>query len=151
MNPGVNVVVHSQPSCKINLLSLDVDDSTDDPTIDANGPNGNDNDNGRGDCGIWTGGGCETSVIIGPDGIGRAKFGVFHLPGSNFVVVADRDVEKLRAVTTSGTKDYRRPDGKDVPANTRTPMLTVWRRLHIEEDAMGPVAGNHASGRISIS
>jgi hypothetical protein len=144
---GVNVVVHGEPNCKINLLSLDVDDSTNDPTIDANGLDGNDNANGQGDCGIWAGGGCETSVTIGPDGTGRSQFRVTNVPGANFVIVADQDVEKLRAVTTSGTK-VTAADGKDVPANARTPMLTVWRRLHIERDAMGPVVGNHASGKI---
>src|SRR5262249_3969096 len=144
---SVNVVVHSQPNCKINLLSLDVDDPSADSTIDTNGDNGDDNDQGQGDCGVWPNGGCEASVTTGADGTGRAAFRVTDLPGANFVIVTDKDVNKLRAVTTSGTK-ITGGDGKPWPTNAQTPMLTVWRHLHIERDAMGPVVGNHVSGKV---
>ncbi len=146
----VNVVVRSQPNCKINLMSFDVDDVSDDPVIDTNGPDPGDNDtiNAGADYGAWTVfPGREAEVSIGANGAGRTEFRVSDQPGANFVIVADRDVSKLRTITISGSS-IKWSDGKDVLDSARTPMLTVWRRLHIERDAMEPVVENHIAGRI---
>ncbi|MDQ3847535.1 MAG: hypothetical protein M3261_01100, partial [Thermoproteota archaeon] len=74
---------------------------------------------------------------------------VSRQPGDNFRVAATVNQADLAALTTNfvagDTNDNYVPAGNDQVESFRgklTEMLTVWRRLHVEVDTMGPVTGN---------
>jgi hypothetical protein len=81
--------------------------------------------------------------------VATAEFTVTMNPGDNFMVAASKDSSYLNGVVATG------PGLKDAAGNTlptvkakATPMLTVWRRLHVEVDSMGPVVGNKITGSV---
>jgi len=60
-------------------------------------------------------------------------------PGNNFIVAASGRQEYIDAVTfaANGTTLLRETGGVELPENVRTPKLTVWRTLNVEQDSLG--------------
>jgi len=125
--------------------SFDVDDpSTDrslrvhpDPrnpnaqSIDPNGRSGDDNQGGAGSAGTLSPLQAETNAL----GRARAELTVAtpaH-PGDNYRVAAHERAEPLQRFT-SDTVTLGMEDARNV-----SPMLTVWRRLHLEVDSMAAI------------
>ena len=71
-------------------------------------------------------------------------------PGDNFVVAASDDLAYLNGLTADGL-NLIDTSSKVLPTTkaSRTPMLTVWRKVHIEMDSMGNVTGNSVTGSVS--
>jgi hypothetical protein len=71
-------------------------------------------------------------------------------PGDNFVAAATTNSTQLSAVnvTAQGLQDGA---GNPLPDGviSITPMLTVWRNLHIQADTMGAVVGDYVTGNIT--
>jgi hypothetical protein len=140
------------PFLQVDFRVFDPDDPNTNATIDPNGPAGNDNLPDltfRPLKGTLSGGGART------DSLGRAsvRLTVGWQPGNNYVVAATTDSFyanglRLRASNGSVIEDSA---GLALP-NARaklTPMLTVWRRLHVEVDRMANVAGNTVEGVVA--
>jgi len=138
---------------RVTFKFFDVDDpTTNDPELDPNGSAGGDN---RGSGAILS------NPFADTDEAGQATnyLVVTQQPGDNFRVAAmARAVGGtstfLDGVSVSGTnlvngsvidETYTQASA----AAITTPLLTVWRRLHIERDTMGKVIGNSASGTIT--
>jgi len=146
----VKVALSAEHSKAVYLKAFDVDDpSTDDTTVDRDGPGGIDN-NGTTPSIDPNGGTGFASGLTGPDGVARFTFQVSKQPGDNFRVagaclVSDRDGLTVNGV---GIKDASQ---QPLPTDRAkiTPLLTVWRRLHIEVDSMGPVQGNFVEGTVT--
>ena len=158
------------PNIKVFFEVIDVDDpSANDVSAPNNDPMGivdnehNSTDN-RGD-GARTGPGSSMYYIVRSNSVGQAivtNFRVSMQPGDNYRFVA--------SLNPIGSSDYTaiQDDGSaaGVLNNTLSPparmgvnatgpavlsdMLTVWRRLHIEDDTMGPVAGNTVTGTMTV-
>lgn len=85
------------------------------------------------------------------DVLGRAEveFEVSMQPGNNHKIVASCLTDyfaNLQSRQADGTQArVENTYGWFVPSNNITELLTVWRRLHIELDSMGPVTGNAIS------
>lgn len=125
---------------------FDIDDpSSDKAPLDRNGSAGNDN-HGRPNTGALS----TFVAITNKTGEASVKFSVTTQPGDNFRIAASTELELLDSYDTVGT------DVKPSPAAVlhggavvkTTEMLTVWRKLHIEVDSMGPVVGNEVHGHI---
>lgn len=91
-------------------------------------------------------------VSTDTNGIAEVTMTLSMQPGNNFRAVA--------AATASFFNDVgaRQNDGLNasvtnssgaIPGNQITPMLTVWRKLHVEVDSMGPVVGNLVTGNVT--
>ncbi len=141
------------------VKAFDVDDSTSEefdtidgglPVIDINGKSGNDNladyletpPSGQ----FWTGaawGPDSAQGIVGSDGETRFIFRVGMQPGSNYRVVASViDQTSLTGiqVTTSTASKYLGPElSQTAGAQAASPLLTVWRRLWVENDSMSAI------------
>ena len=145
----------------IFFRSFDLDDPSSagspiDPN-DSGGPTGNDN---RGTPGLGTmsavgatGSSNVVSAVTDINGVAQADLSVSIQPGDNFVVAASADQGYLNAVVVDGLnlKEGASYGSAALPTYRAqiSPMLTVWRRLNIEVDSMGNVAGNQATGRTS--
>jgi hypothetical protein len=146
----VKVTLSAEHSKPVYLKFFDVDDpSSDNLIIDKDGPGGIDNwgttTNISNVSGFST-----ADLTTGPDGIVRQIFHVSKQPGDNFratgtCLMPDRD-----AFTVSGT-GVKDASGQPLPTNVAkiTPLLTVWRRLHIELDTMEAVTGNFVKGTVT--
>ncbi len=141
----------------VYLKSFDVDDPTPREGFDPNGivdPNDSDqtqagSDNligsglvyGYGD--FTPGASASTSVILDSEGRGTATFRVGAQPGNNYRVAAALEQAALDPlqVSNSAAANYVTADDAKVPAfaGVVSPMLTVWRYLHIEQDSMEAV------------
>jgi hypothetical protein len=141
----------------IFFKSFDLDDPSSDATaVDFNGNAANDNRGDRGtpqQTGILsqpnTAGSSSTiSATTDVNGVALIELTVTMQPGDNFMVGASDDQSYLNGLVASGTT--LRDSGGYILAVTdkakATPMLTVWRRLHVEVDSMGNVAGNQVTG-----
>jgi hypothetical protein len=127
---------------EVHFKWWDVDDPSDaggviDPNDLGGVPRGNDNKDETGPepgfSGIsgrfWT-----TATTAVSNGIATASttFTITRQPGDNFRIVACTDWDKLMRVTDAQLENpYNLPGGA-----VMTPMLTVWRRLFVERDAM---------------
>jgi hypothetical protein len=139
---------------RVRFRWFDADDPTsNNPPIDPNGLAGDDN---RG-MGAYL---SSTTAFTDEDGEVSVVLSVSRQPGDNFRVVASAEAP------SSGTNDYlagltfsgqglSNGDTLDTtlawasrPA-VATPLLTVWRRLHIETDTMGMVTGNYVTGTVN--
>lgn len=140
------------PFVEVDFRVFDPDDPSPDRTVDPNGVLGNDNLQDltfRPLAGTLSSGGART------DSSGRAsvRLTVGWQPGNNYVVAATTDPFyanglRLRASNGSVVEDSA---GLALP-NARaklTPMLTVWRRLHVEVDRMANVTGNTVEGVVA--
>lgn len=151
----------------IYFKSFDLDDpSTDDAPVDATGAAGNDNRGGSGTAqqyGILSqvgGSGTTNSASATTDanGVASVDLTVTMQPGDNFTVAASHDQKYLNGLTVAGAtlKDSAGLlVGADTPKAKASPMLTVWRRLHLEVDSMEqmPATGpqrNSVAGRITF-
>ena len=152
----------SYPRSGVTILFqvFDVDDpSSDDPIIDKFGPKGNDN---RGGFGLFN-----TEAVTDADGKASVILRVSTRPGDNYRVVAtckvkpETDVNNYLGDVKIDGINLREKDGSLVQTSSATtkrvgittPMLTTWRRVHIERDSMGivPETGpqkNSVTGKI---
>jgi hypothetical protein len=138
------------PDLPVVFRTFDVDDPSTDMVIDPNGTTGSDNRGTVDDGGVPQEGKLDGASDF-TDGMGVAEqfLTVTMHPGDNFKVAAGCRQANLDAMTVSGT-DLKDRNGAVLPTNqgVSTLMLTVWRRLHMEVDTMGPVSGNTASGTV---
>ena len=131
---------------KVFFRSFDVDEpGTDELPIDTNGTAlGGDN---RSDpkVGVLN----LSEATTDSNGVATVEFTTTMQPGDNFMVAASTDSTYLNGIIANGT-GLRDASGNDLPTvkGKASPMLTVWRRLHIEVDSMGKVVGNQITGTI---
>ncbi len=164
----LEVIVKTSPALfgrKVYVKSFDVDDSTSEdfdldengttPVIDTNGKVGDDNltdylntpKNGQ----FWTGstwGGQRAQGTVDANGETKFIFRVGMQPGSNYRVVASLIDETMYAdVQTSNplAAKYLGPEASQDGGTAASPLLTVWRRLWIENDSMGEI-GTYSGG-----
>jgi hypothetical protein len=153
--------VVGKPNINVYFRNFDVDDPSSDNTIDDTGSNGNDNREGRiigqpypqTAAGILSGLPCPNAsncVMSSTNANGEAivYFTVTKQPGDNFRIAASTDETYLNGVKVAGTE---LADATNIPlSNTgkakQTELLTVWRKLYMEVDSMGEVAGNFVTG-----
>jgi hypothetical protein len=160
----VNVkTIPALPGQTIRLKSFDVDDPSSDTggIIDTNDyfgrPSGNDN---RGT--PKTGQLSQTTLTLDSQGKAFAVLTVPAQPGDNVRVAAVLDTPGAQAhldslqVATEAGDPYVSPDTNAVPdfVGGISPMLTIWRKLHLEFDSMTapPTSGaeaNFVSGTIT--
>jgi len=150
----------------IYFKSFDLDDpSTDAAPVDSNGSAGNDNRGGSGTSqqfGILSpvgGSGTTNSVSAATDanGLASADLMVTMQPGDNFMVAASHDQKYLNGLTVNGIllqDSSGNLVGSGTPKAKTSPMLTVWRRVHVEADSMDivPTTGpqqNYVTGKIT--
>jgi len=134
---------------EVYVKAFDVDDpSTDNTVVDRDGSGGVDNNGTTPSINQTTGIGIGTGVT-GSDGVARFTFQVSKQPGDNFriagaCILGDRDGLTVNGV---GVKDGL---GQALPTDRAkiSPILTVWRRVHIEVDSMGAISGNEVTGVI---
>lgn len=148
------------PNVRVYFRNYDVDDPSIDPIIDPDGNVGNDNrDNVNGSTAgeLSRCAGYENGICYGTtdsNGVATVDFTVTMQPGDNFVLAASTDRSYLAGVTENGT-GLRDSGGNEISMSSararRTQMLSVWRRLHIEVDSMGPADGNFVLGRTAVS
>jgi len=122
----------------VYLKKFDVDDeSSDTAPIDGNGSVGGDNRAGSGSL-------SSTSPVTDGNGQATVEFTVTMSPGDNFRVAASLDSSKLQdPYLTQGMADSGvPPDGVAF-----SPMLTVWRKLHLELDSMAAGQDHPVSNR----
>jgi hypothetical protein len=130
----------------IYFKAFDIDDpSTDFAPVDPNSSAGNDN-RGTPQAGTFT----AASAITDSNGIAQLDFSTTMQPGDNFVIAASDELAYLNGIVIDGII-LRDSANKALPTSKAngTPMLTVWRNLHIEIDSMGLVAANRATGKTS--
>jgi hypothetical protein len=89
--------------------------------------------------------------LTNSQGEAAAEFTVTMQPGDNFVLGASTDQTYLGNVVINGT-GLQDSTGSQLPTGRAqcTEMLSVWRRLHIEVDSMGPTDGNFILGSIPV-
>ena len=99
------------------------------------------------------------SCLTDANGEVAVDYFITQRQGDNFAVAASLDPAFLSNVAVNGV-NLTHPTSGDVPISDsipnpcesstavgcRTSMLTVWRRLHIEYDAMGQVSKNYVEG-----
>jgi hypothetical protein len=142
----------STPGVTVYFRSFDIDDpSSDSAPIDPNGPAGNDN-RGSPNCGTLTyfaigSAVCNASVMTDSNGLATVIFEVTMQPGDNFRVAASLDQNYLAGAIAYGVS-IMDAGGTVIPPEQVSELLTVWRRVHVEVDTMGPVSGNSVRGTI---
>jgi hypothetical protein len=150
------VVSGALPGLPVHVKAFDVDDSTSEtfdvlfgttnPVIDINGKAGDDNlpdylttpKNGQ----FWTGLAWGTNVFNKPaEANGRATF-IFRVgmqPGNNYRAVTSINNDAMYSgvqTTTPTTAKYLGPETNQTGDTPASPLLTVWRRLWVENDSM---------------
>lgn len=146
---------------KIYFRNFDVDDPTNSSAIDENGAAGDDNRDERfvgspypvAARGIFssctaTSNGCYG--ITDSNGEATAVFQVTRQPGDNFVVAATTDPNYLNGIGVNGI-GLTDSSNQQLPTAQakRSELLTVWIKVFLEVDSMGPVGNNLAAGRIT--
>ncbi|MEN8862002.1 MAG: hypothetical protein ABF315_02290 [Lentimonas sp.] len=146
---------------QIKLKAFDVDDPTKDvvPFLDAddvdlNGGAGDDNFTDylsapkTGQFVYNSASSPTATVTLDEDGEAEIDFQVGMQPGNNYRVVAViKDIEgnfdQLQVNDTTTIDTFVSADNESIPgftgAGAASPMLTVWRKLHIEQDSMEAV------------
>ena len=139
---------------RVRFRWFDVDDwMTNDPAVDPNGSAGDDN---RGSGASLS----STTAVTDEDGKASVVLSVSRQPGDNFRVAASAEAPSsgtnsfLGGLTNSGlvlSNGYNldQDNTSASKAAVGTPLLTVWRRLHIERDTMGMVTGNYVTGTVT--
>lgn len=141
-----------RPNITVHFRSYDLDDpSANTAPIDPNGSAGNDN---RGSAGTAQSAGLlsAASAVTDASGVAMVEFTPTMQPGDNFAVAASTNSTYLNGIAINGT-NLRDSSNRILPTTNakRTEMLTVWRKLHIEVDSMGPVTGNSVTGTFPAS
>lgn len=141
------------PYVEVNFRVYDLDDpSSNAAPLDPNGTVGNDNLPDltfRPLSGTLSGPGARTNNL----GQASVRLTVGWQPGNNYAVAATTDpfyVNGLRLRANDGSV-IEDSAGLALPnaRAKRTPMLTVWRRVHVEVDRMANVAGNTVEGVVA--
>lgn len=141
------------PNVEVDFRRFDPDDpSSNSSPLDPNGQAGNDNLPDV--TGARPGPGVLSSPSARTDKFGKAsvRLTVSWQPGNNFIVAATTDPFyanglRLRVVDGSVIEDSSGISLTDARARAKqTPMLTVWRRVHVEVDRMANVTGNSVNG-----
>jgi hypothetical protein len=144
---------------KVYLKAFDVDDATDENfdrddnhqvVIDTNGRKGDDNmDTTWLKTGQFRSGGqakgAATDVVLDASGNATVVFETTMQPGDNFRVALafkQEDLNSLQVDNPDGagfvpSESDKQPNGFN---GVVSPLLTVWRKLHVEEDTMAEVA-----------
>ena len=148
---NVKVSIPGYANQPVYLKVFDVDDpsTVSDPgqVLDPNGDAGDDNMHPVGLGDNWghfiPQAAKKITVTLDSSGEATATFRVNQQPGNNYrvaVAIKDADLNVLQ-VTNPGGQGFVTPDDKAVSGfnGSITPMLTVWRRLHIEVDSMEAV------------
>lgn len=146
---------------KVYFRNFDVDDPSNDPAIDDNGVDGNDNRDGRligspypstaaGRFSLCTATSKGCYALTDSNGLATATFEVTKRPGDNFVIAASTDETYLNDTLTDGI-GIKDSSGQQLPTAfaKRTELLTVWVKIHLEVDSMGPVGNNLVTGRLT--
>jgi hypothetical protein len=139
------------PNVNVHFRNFDLDDPTSNTTVDPNGTFGNDN-SGTPIAGTLS----SMSSVTNGSGIATVDFTVTRQPGDNFAIAASTVEAQANGVNVAGI-ELTNASGQNIPTVCvtelvcRSQMLTVWRRLHIEVDSMGPVVENRALGRIATT
>lgn len=148
-------VFPAAPGVEVNFRLFDPDDpSSNAAPVDPNGAAGNDN---LSDLTNRPVAGVLNSSIVRTDRFGKAsvRLTLSKQPGNNFAVAATTDPFyasglRLRPSDGSVIEDSSGIPLTDARARAkRTPMLTVWRRVHVEVDRMSNVTGNSVTGVIA--
>lgn len=131
---------------KVFFQSFDVDEpGTDQAPVDRNNSAAGNDNRGTPNLGTLN----STQADTDSNGVATVEFTTTMNPGDNFMVAAGTDSNYLSGVfaTGPGLKDS---SGNTLPTNNAkvTPMLTVWRRLHVEVDSMGSVGLNRITGSV---
>ena len=146
---------------KIYFATYDMDYSPEDlPPLDTTGSGGNDNIgrvNGKSEGELTS-----AFAFTNSSGVATVDLTVTTNPGDNFAVVVAKDSSDTSGLVVQGFAIKRA--GSDVPIYKdsnpppptnptspamRTELLTVWRRLNIEIDHMGPVTNNFVVGNVT--
>ena len=77
-------------------------------------------------------------ALTDANGVASVVLTVSMHPGDNFRVAARADADYLAGCHTNNTPSIKDASGNTVSEDHMTDMLTVWRRLHVEVDSMGP-------------
>lgn len=110
---------------KVFFKIVDVDDPSNSAVIDANGVRGFDNRGERNPV--------PKSAVTDTNGVAEIEFTVSKRPGNNFRALAALKEADL----APHTHDSVPPDDAPVAGAAKvTKLLTVWRKLHVEVDAM---------------
>lgn len=131
------------PNVQVDFRFADVDDpSTDTSPADPNGSDGVDNNGAAALTAL--------SDLTDTNGVAEVTVRLPMQPGDNV---------KLLATCAAGYANTLYIDGMNVrdgddralptPAAEISPLVTTWRRLHIETDSQGPVSGNFYEGTIA--
>lgn len=144
------------PDITMYFRSFDLDDpSANSFPIDTNGSDPNDNRGSPANGTLHLGSSSTTGILLtfsNASGVAEVDLEVTMHPGDNFgVAVAVRGaVISEIAVAPSGTS-FVDGSGNSLPTvrARASQMVTVWRRLHVEVDSMGPVNGNAVQGAVT--
>jgi len=140
------------PNVRIYFRAFDVDDPTPeasdpDGIVDSNGKAGNDNAGPDYVTAIFPAS-ATRDIYADTDTNGEAtvEFQVGLQPGNNYRVAATWDEHLLNGLSVDYPQSdlYVPADDSQIPkfSGTLSPMLTVWRKLHIEVDSMAAVAAS---------
>jgi hypothetical protein len=150
----------AQPNVLVYFRIFDPDDPSDVSNlgpatdVDENGPAGDDN---RPDFISVAGGALSVpTALTDPNGVATVVLTVSRQPGNNFIVTASADDNASSGVRQAVRLPLASAVLEDAAGNIlptdevkRTDMLTVWRKVHVEVDRMGPsVTGNALTGEV---
>lgn len=155
----VKAVTSAGPNKTVYFKTFDVDDpSANSGPVDPLDPIAADigNDN-RGTPKAGTFNNCDPlgarvcSSLTDSNGVAVVEFITTMHPGDNFVIAASGDLAYLNELTLAADGISLKDNSGQAPTirAKATPMLTVWRRVHIEVDSMAPVADNVVTGTIT--
>jgi hypothetical protein len=146
----VKVTISSEFAGKpVYLKAFEVDDpSSDNTVVDRDGAGAIDNRGTTPDLNSVTGF-SDATGITDSSGVARMTFHVSKQPGDNFRIAGTCLMPDRDGFTASGV-GVKDASGQSLPTDVAkiTPLLTVWRRVHVEMDSMGAVAGNQVTGSI---
>lgn len=149
----VATVSPAVPNLQVDFRVFDPDDpSSNAAPVDPNGAAGDDNLQDltfRPLKGTLSGGGARTDRF----GKARVRLTIGWQPGNNYVVAATTSssyASGLRLRASNGAVVEDRDGGALPSARAKlSPMLTAWRRVHVEVDRMANVIGNAVTGQVA--
>ena len=131
------------PGVLVYFWGFDVDDpSSDHPDLDANGTAGGDNRDKSAN-------GMHLSALTDENGVAEVVVPVGVRPGDNYRYAAALDQADMQGLTDNNVS----ANDEQTPAfeGLLSPLMTVWRRLHVESDRMQTntgLTGNRVEGRV---
>lgn len=152
----VATITPAMPGITLFLKAFDVDDpsSTSAPLDDEAASQ--DNKALANKAGQLGGGGDTITLVTDTNGVAKTDFNVTLQPGDNFRVVASPLADFQNHCAALQANDHGAlvylNSTNEIPPNYQnyvTPMLTVWRRLHVEVDSMSAVTNNQVTGFVT--